>query len=63
MTERQICATCRFFKAAEDRRLFDGACHNMRATLGAVIQTGRNSTCNHHTFDGLGERADEAKEE
>jgi hypothetical protein len=44
----KTCATCKFFKPVTDHRLFDGACHNMRATLGAVIQTSRGSTCNYH---------------
>lgn len=44
----KTCATCKFFKPVTGHRLFDGACHNMRATLGAVIQTSRESTCNYH---------------
>jgi hypothetical protein len=44
----KTCATCKFFKPVTDHRPFDGACHNMRATLGAVIQTSRGSTCHYH---------------
>lgn len=44
----KTCETCKFFVPVTDHRLFDGACHNKRATLGAVIQTSRGSTCNYH---------------
>jgi hypothetical protein len=45
----KICGTCKFF-VPSDHRLFDGACHNARATLGAVIQTSRGSTCKYHEY-------------
>lgn len=44
----KTCETCKFFKPVMDHRLFEGTCHNMCATLGAVIQTSRSSTCNYH---------------
>jgi hypothetical protein len=44
----KTCGACKFFTPVTDHRLFDGACHNKRATLGTVIQTSRGSSCNYH---------------
>ncbi len=49
------CGTCKFF-VPTDHHLFDGACHNMKATLGAVIQTSRGSSCNYHERRADGEK-------
>jgi hypothetical protein len=44
----KTCETCKHFVPASDHKTFEGACHNMKATLGAVIQTSRQSGCNYH---------------
>lgn len=49
------CETCKFFVAVKDHQAFEGTCHNMKATLGAVIQTSRKSTCNYYERGGNGE--------
>ncbi len=57
----KTCETCKFFVPITDHRHFEGACHNMRATLGAVIQTSRASVCNHHENRASGQSTPEMK--
>lgn len=40
------CGACRWW--TPPTAFFHGTCHNTKAGLGAHIQSGRDSTCNHH---------------